>query len=459
MDIEAVLSGTPYLMDPDTATSQRVGNLVQKSTQARTKALVASDRIAREAADVLGPYIAAARTDLVAESNVMEGMPWTATEAREVVQMYRELLDGPTRTLMESVRSDARVYQVLGLYRAHEIADTWASSERPPRAHEIRELHRLVLGDIRGSGEYKQFSNKISGTEPRTAAPIDVPRLIIEIADWWGDSSLDAASIDPILTATVVHAWLAHVHPFDDGNGRIARVIANLELARHGYPPLIVRPQSDRGEYYNALARSDEGDLLPLYALFVNSVARQAKLMSRPRYVLDLIEDQFLASERERYHWWQAALGNFSRAVDSECKKHRLRFEQQGSLSIESFTLLRDRDLEGNAWYAKVGLQDEPATWLLWFGYASDDLLQLTPTEEKPYPSIFVSVRDHSPNAIHPFTRDFNHGALRLTVPHEIAIRPGATPVHVRTRFDLQDQKSEAAAAKLVESLAEWTTH
>lgn len=389
----------------------------------------------------------------------MEGMPWTATEAREVVQMYRELLDGPTRTLMESVRSDPRVYQVLGLYRAHEIADTWASSEHTPRAHEIRELHRLILGDVRGSGEYKQFSNKISGTEHRTAAPIDVPRLIIEFADWWGDSSAGAASIDPLLTATVVHAWLAHVHPFDDGNGRTARVIANLELARHGYPPLIVRPESDRGEYYNALSRSDEGNLLPLYALFVNSVARQAKLMSRPRYVLDLIEDQFLASERERYHWWQAALGSFSRAVASECQKHGLRFEQQGNLGLESFTLLRDRDPEGNAWYAKVGRREEPAAWLLWFGYASNDLVQLTPAEERPYPSILISTRDHSPNAIHPFTRYFDHEALPLAVPHEIAIMPGATPVHVRTRFDLQDHKSEAAAAKLVESLAAWTNH
>lgn len=457
MDIEALLDGTPYLMEEDSETTKRFELLVQRSARARTTAVQASERIAREAADVLGPYIAAARTELVAESNVMEGMNWTATEAREVVQKYRELLDGPTRTLTESVRQDPRVYQVLGLYAAHEIADTWASSDHPPGAHEIRELHKLILGDVHGSGEYKKFSNKISGTEHRTAEPFDVGRLILEIADWWADSTADRErSPDPILTATVVHAWLAHVHPFDDGNGRTARVLANLELARHDYPPLIIRPESDRGEYYNALAKSDEGDLLPLYSLFVNAIARQAKLMSRSRYVLDLIEDRFLVSEREQHAYWRAALKSFAEAVAGECGKRGLVFAQQGDLGLESFSLLRDRSTEGNAWFAKVGKRGDEPIWLLWFGFASEQMMQLTDVAERPYPSVFISLRDYAAQSIHPYTPMYDRNALRSPVPDELTIRPGAAPVHIRYGYKLQDHRINYAASSLVDALDAW---
>lgn len=457
MDIEALLQGTPYLMESDSDTSKRFELLARRSAQARTKAVQASERIAREAADVLGPYIAAARTELVAESNVMEGMIWTTTEAREVVQKYRELLDGPTRTLTESVRQDPRVYEVLGLYAAHEIADTWAASDHPPRAHEIRELHKLILGDVHGSGDYKKFSNKISGTEHRTAEPFDVGRLILEIADWWAQSSTEPErSAEPILTATIIHAWLAHVHPFDDGNGRTARVLANLELARHNYPPLIIRPDSDRGEYYNALAKSDEGDLLPLYSLFVNAIARQAKLMSKPRYVLDLVEDRFLVSEREQHSYWRAALGSFAEVAASECNKRGLVFERQGDLGLQSFSLLCDRNSEGNAWFAKVGRRHEEATWLLWFGYASDEMMQLAGSSQRPYPSIFISLRDYMPQSVHPYTPAYNRNALPTPVPDELSIRPGGTPVHIRYGYDLNDHKVDYAARILVEALDPW---
>ncbi|GAA1744073.1 hypothetical protein GCM10009766_23930 [Microcella frigidaquae] len=217
---------------------------------------------------------------------MIEGYFWTKDEVREVILKNAELLDAPTRNLVESVKSDARVYEVLGLYKAHEIAEEWLTSYAPPTAAEVRELHRLILGDTYIAGRYKTGPNEIEGSNLQTAEPMDVGRLMLNLSDWWR-----AGSEDPVLTATVVHAWLVHIHPFMDGNGRLARVIANLELARNSYPPLVLRAQSDRAEYYAALAESDEGNILPLYKLFVRVMQRQVRLMSSPSYVDDLIEE------------------------------------------------------------------------------------------------------------------------------------------------------------------------
>lgn len=55
-----------------------------------------------------------------------------------------------------------------------------------------------------------------------------------------------------------MHAWLAHIHPYIDGNGRTARAITNLELTRAGYPPIIIK-KKERDRYIDALGEPDDG--------------------------------------------------------------------------------------------------------------------------------------------------------------------------------------------------------
>ncbi|WP_218897747.1 Fic family protein [Sphaerotilus montanus] len=58
-----------------------------------------------------------------------------------------------------------------------------------------------------------------------------------------------------------MHAWLTHIHPYIDGNGRVARAIGNLELIRGGYPPIIIK-KKERDRYIDALGESDyAGDI------------------------------------------------------------------------------------------------------------------------------------------------------------------------------------------------------
>lgn len=76
---------------------------------------------------------------------------------------------------------------------------------------------------------------------------------------------------EPLYPPEVKSAWLHHrftqIHPFQDGNGRVARALASLVFLREGLFPLVVR-DSDRREYITALETADAGNLLPLISYF-----------------------------------------------------------------------------------------------------------------------------------------------------------------------------------------------
>jgi len=95
------------------------------------------------------------------------------------------------------------------------------------------------------------------------APPAD--RLALEVARFldWFERPVD---LDPVLKAGLAHLWLVTLHPFDDGNGRIARAVGDLALARseqthQRFYSLSAQIQMERADYYNVLERTQRGDL------------------------------------------------------------------------------------------------------------------------------------------------------------------------------------------------------
>jgi Fic family protein len=80
----------------------------------------------------------------------------------------------------------------------------------------------------------------------------------------------EARGIRPEVEAAWLHHRFAQIHPFADGNGRVARAIASLVFIRAGWFPLIVK-RDDHARYIEALEKADEDDLRPLVALFVET--------------------------------------------------------------------------------------------------------------------------------------------------------------------------------------------
>lgn len=443
------LAATPYLTHSDAASVKRFATVISRSANVRSRAQATYARVGAEAKEILAPFGEILRTALVAESNKIEGYDWEARQVRELVATSRELLDQPLATFVSAIRGDPRTYEALGLYKAHSLADEWARNgvDRPrPREFEIRQLHSLITGGEAYAGRYKVADNEIGGAAHTTTPHFDVPRAMGELADWW-----EKGTGDPALDATVIHAWLTHIHPFEDGNGRMARLLANMALAQAGYPPLIVNAQTDRGQYYDALAASDEGDILPLYDLFVAVLGRTARVMESPNYVRDLIDDRVLVDSRGRWSLWCKMVTTFHQEFASQLGVRRWSADLQGMPSLESYNLLAKRNSEGNGWYSKVFGPAGRPEWLMWFGYRSNELLSISDDRGRSFPSIFVSIRDESPEAVHPFRPFRGSGS---NVPDEVVLRPGeARPVLLRWDYSSEEHSLREGAVILVDAL------
>ena len=145
------------------------------------------------------------------------------------------------------------------LARAVDELALLARQRVPTDIQQLLRIHDLVLGGRSGAGAFRQNEVRIRGSAhvpPRTW------KAVMAAMEHWESWSTRNSNAPPILRAAVLHAWLEHIHPFIDGNGRTGRAITNLELVRAGYPPIIIR-RKDRDQYLDALARADNADLGP----------------------------------------------------------------------------------------------------------------------------------------------------------------------------------------------------
>jgi len=97
----------------------------------------------------------------------------------------------------------------------------------------------------------------------------EIERHVEEIKELLEWLRRNPEELRPVEVAAVFHHRFVSVHPFDDGNGRVARLLMNLLLIKQGYPFTVVR-NYDRRRYYDTLRNADGGDLAP----FVNFIGR-----------------------------------------------------------------------------------------------------------------------------------------------------------------------------------------
>ena len=144
--------------------------------------------------------------------------------------------------------------------------------ERPLSEHFIRDLNRTILaGDFYkpsrdGSYQYKIHTG-VYKTRPNSvitpagemfdyASPEETPSLMGDLVKWYNTEE-QKANLLPIELAALFHYRYIRIHPFEDGNGRIARLLVNYILLRHNYPMMVI-PTADRKNYLNALSQCDE---------------------------------------------------------------------------------------------------------------------------------------------------------------------------------------------------------
>jgi Fic family protein len=202
-------------------------------------------------------------------------------------------------------------------------------SDIPLDENHIRQLHGMLLKhstkDSRHRGEYKKLPNNVEAFDTkgkslgvifRTASPFDTPRLMKELVHWTSET-LEEKELHPLLVIAVFVVHFLAIHPFQDGNGRLSRILTTLLLLRcgYGYVPyssLERIVEENKNAYYRALRasqkriRTDEERLDDWVRFFLRTLKQQKdglirKLEQEKKLEkLPLIAERMLALVRER---------------------------------------------------------------------------------------------------------------------------------------------------------------
>lgn len=120
-------------------------------------------------------------------------------------------------------------------------------------------------------GQYKSQPNHVlqaDNTIHHYSEPLQVPIEMEYLVDWINKNS---ESLHPILVSSIAHYNFVRIHPFDDGNGRGARLLMNLLLMKKGFQPTIIRNE-ERRKYLDSLSQADKGKLTPFIKFIAKSL-------------------------------------------------------------------------------------------------------------------------------------------------------------------------------------------
>jgi Fic family protein len=174
----------------------------------------------------------------------------------------------------------------------------------PFNENHIKQLHQVLLRhsekDARHRGQYKAHSNSVAAFDKdgtrigivfETATPFDTPKLMAELASWV-DEERDQKHLHPLLIIAIFVVVFLEIHPFQDGNGRLSRVLTTLLLMQAGYAyvpysSLESVVELNKEAYYLAL-RQTQGTIRtaapnwqPWLVFFLRSLAEQVRRLEK----------------------------------------------------------------------------------------------------------------------------------------------------------------------------------
>lgn len=243
------------------------------------------------------------RLDWNYHSNSIEGNTLTLTETRALILFGITAKGKPMRDHLE-MRGHNEALQKLEEIAQQQLKIT----ERI-----IQEFHKIIMVEpSKGKseinpGKYKELPNYLYSPEGERIdfdSPEVVPEKMNELINWLNNQlnppkrKRDKYDLHPLVVACLFHLRFIKIHPFGDGNGRMARILMNLILMQKGYVPAIIRLEN-KTEYYRALNTSTEQDPFPLIEFVANELTRSLEIAIDGAKGKDIEEDGDFIKEVE----------------------------------------------------------------------------------------------------------------------------------------------------------------
>ena len=243
------------------------------------------------------------RLDWNYHSNHLEGNSLTYGETKALILFGITAQGKPLKDTLEITGHNEAINWVIDMVQG----------ERPLTENFIRELHSLLLKDsykesknAKGeivprkisAGKYKTISNHVetvTGEIFYFSTPEETPAKMTELLDWYKEKAAET-EINPIILAAEFHYKFIRIHPFDDGNGRTARIVMNFILMQFGFPPVIIKTE-DKSNYFAALQFADAGNIEAFITYIAQNLNRSLEIMIAGANGENIEEDDDLDKE------------------------------------------------------------------------------------------------------------------------------------------------------------------
>jgi Fic family protein len=252
--------------------------------------------------------------------------------------------------------------EVAGYAEATKLVfDSWR--DIPLDENHVKQLHGILLKfsdrDEHHRGSYKTISNNVEAFDSKgrsvgiifeTSSPFDTPRLMQELVAWT-NHELQGRSHHPLLVVAVFIVRYLAIHPFQDGNGRLARVLTNLLLLRTGYSYMPYSSlerviEENREQYYRGLRSAqgtldrDESHLMDWLRFFLLCLIEQkdslAEKIKREKLMssLSVLDEKLLQLTRQHGRLTLTDALKLTKANRNTLKLHLKQLVQAGRLQL-----------------------------------------------------------------------------------------------------------------------------
>lgn len=273
---EQIQSGRPdnhalYALDVDVGLQQSVDQLDSLKTTL--------DDWKQKRPDVWPAVLHKLKVRWTTDSNAIEGSTLTFAETLFFLEQGLTVSGKPFKDHLDARNHAEAIDLVLDA----------VANRRPISEGLIKDLNALIMSGVTHTpardqfgqivqkparpGEYKQVPNNVvqaDGSIHYYVDPLQVAPQMHELCEFIERS---AGRMHPAIIAAIAHYNFVRIHPFDDGNGRGARILMNLVLMRAGFPPAVL-PVTERRDYIDALVDADHGNIRP-FVEFITAHTRQ----------------------------------------------------------------------------------------------------------------------------------------------------------------------------------------
>jgi len=227
------------------------------------------DRVGPFEGDTLRQLRAYYRIGLTWTSNALEGNSLTEMETKVLLEDGLTVGGKPLRDILEAI-GHSHAYDYM-----FELLD-----QRRITVEDILTLHRLFykLIDEPRAGLWRDVNIIVTGSDYEFPAPAELDGLVADLGRWM---EAERERMHPARYAAMLHLKFVTIHPFIDGNGRVARLLMNASLVQDGYM-LAVVPPILRADYLVAIRRHQQsGDAGPFCDFIAERILESEKEVMR----------------------------------------------------------------------------------------------------------------------------------------------------------------------------------